>query len=1111
MLEQLYKITKFILVSISMLFFTGQAFAQFTITDNLKGSTAPGIEIGDSAKLTSGDEDPVNAGWLRLTNDGNHQKGYAYVNKSFPSTLGVLIDFEYIMWRTRLDSQYNGADGISVFLFDAMYGPGNFQLGEYGGSLGYANKEGTGVTGGYVGIGLDAYGNFANESEGKNGGSNGLSPNSIVFRGPTTNDSNTTNPYLEGVTILENGSIVNAMEREGNALGNVIDYDDVSTNRPDNQQFYRRVQIEIRPTGTGFYDISVSWATEIGGDISELMTYQTADIPPELLKVGFAASTGGGFNNHEVRNLMITTPGNLRVAKKASKDILRSVSAATGPSNEIEYYIEVINDTPAELTAIDFSDELTDANGNAIPDGMFEITSITTENFINEDLPTPSQNDPLTSGSFEGTLHLAPNKTGKIKVQGRLTAMPEGNDLVNTTSAFPTTITDEDLLNNTASVRTPVVSESSDLVITSQVNQSCLNATDGNEFELIVSNIGVLDLDYGNQSASNKLTVTTELPSGMILDNFNGDGWTSSTTGSTYTFTRVNDGTLNSGQSLPAISYTLNSAGIEEYTNTVIVESTGEPVENHHNNESSSTVNATPGAPTANETIYYCLDATAPPLEATADADHTLLWYLNPGGAVSTTPFTPSTSSEGSTTYYVSQRAEGGCESDLTEITVVILENPTAGSITEVPDICPETIPQEIDSDSPGTGGGTITYRWESSIDDAQTWTEIPNQNGETLQPTALNETTAFRRTTLDTENGITCESEPTEPIWIYMSVSADCAVCTTDIDGETFNWNYTSDGEAPSDPVVQNIIQPATNAGFVFDIYELDNSFNMEINGILLATQEIEFQSSGTDGINIRFQDGDEYETNTEEKIWEMTGETGKPIVRVVISPSGSIAMYGSKTSSDNSAYSLEPLELFAGNTFNSIHWNTSNPNNIDVTQNVVGATKMIGYGSGQNIVPCDTYIVEKEGVFNDENGDGIAQPGETITYTLTVKNAGDIDIYDLVLEDLMLGGEITDTPTGDDNNDGVLNTYEEWVYTVDYTVTQADIDEKGVYNLATVTGTNVLDEELDSETSTDPNPLDPDDPMYDPNRPDHTFVPLKGRSLLITNPMIYQKVKSN
>ncbi len=157
------------------------------------------------------------------------------------------------------------------------------------------------------------------------------------------------------------------------------------------------------------------------------------------------------------------------------------------------------------------------------------------------------------------------------------------------------------------------------------------------------------------------------------------------------------------------------------------------------------------------------------------------------------------------------------------------------------------------------------------------------------------------------------------------------------------------------------------------------------------------------------------------------------------------------------------------------------------------------------------ETYSLQKEGTFNDENNDGIAQPGETITYTLTVENTGVIDILDVVLEDPMLGGIITVAPTGDTNSDGILNPNETWVYTVPYTLTQVDIDNKGVYNLASVAGKNDLDEDLPPVTSVDPTPLDPSDPNYDPTRPNHTFVPLKGRSLLITNPNIYHKVKNN
>jgi len=306
MLQFLDSNLKHLYLVVTLFFITYQVNAQFTITDNFKGSTVQDVIIGDDAKLTSGDEDPINAGWLRLTNDGNNRKGYAYVNKSFPSTLGVLIDFEYIQWRTRADNTYQGADGISVFLFDAQYGPGNFQLGAYGGSLGYANKSNPtepGVTGGYVGIGLDAYGNFARASENKNGGPSGLSPNSIVFRGPTTNNYNTTNPYLKGITVLQNGNIVDAMNSAGNAHHDVVDYNTVTSTRPTYQQFYRRVQVEIIPTGTGFYDIN-----EIMGATSA--NYQPGNISKTTAFRRITVATGNTTCESEASNVITITTKN---------------------------------------------------------------------------------------------------------------------------------------------------------------------------------------------------------------------------------------------------------------------------------------------------------------------------------------------------------------------------------------------------------------------------------------------------------------------------------------------------------------------------------------------------------------------------------------------------------------------------------------------------------------------------------------------------------------------------------------------------------------------------------------------------------------------------------
>lgn len=94
--------------------------AQFTITETFKGSSVGSNIIlgGDptTATLTSGIVDPVNNGWLRLTNDATNQRGFAYINTPFPSSMGIFLEFEYKTWRSKNDT-YNGADGFTVFLF----------------------------------------------------------------------------------------------------------------------------------------------------------------------------------------------------------------------------------------------------------------------------------------------------------------------------------------------------------------------------------------------------------------------------------------------------------------------------------------------------------------------------------------------------------------------------------------------------------------------------------------------------------------------------------------------------------------------------------------------------------------------------------------------------------------------------------------------------------------------------------------------------------------------------------------------------------------------------------------------------------------------------------
>jgi gliding motility-associated-like protein len=91
------------------------------------------------------------------------------------------------------------------------------------------------------------------------------------------------------------------------------------------------------------------------------------------------------------------------------------------------------------------------------------------------------------------------------------------------------------------------------------------------------------------------------------------------------------------------------------------------------------TVNTTPAAPTATSPIAYCQGVTATALIATGT---NLLWYTVPtGGVSSNTAPTPSTTTAGTTTYYVSSTV-GTCEGPRRAIVVNVTGTPLAPLVT---------------------------------------------------------------------------------------------------------------------------------------------------------------------------------------------------------------------------------------------------------------------------------------------------------------------------------------------------------------------------------------------------------------------------------------------
>ena len=129
------------------------------------------------------------------------------------------------------------------------------------------------------------------------------------------------------------------------------------------------------------------------------------------------------------------------------------------------------------------------------------------------------------------------------------------------------------------------------------------------------------------------------------------------------------------------------------------------------------------------------------------------------------------------------------------------------------------------------------------------------------------------------------------------------------------------------------------------------------------------------------------------------------------------------------------------------------------------------------------------KEGVFNDENGDGFAEPGETVTFSFLVTNQGNVTLNNLFITDPVIGiNSLAVTP-------GILSPGQSGVANASYILTPEVIESGGIYNIAEVTGTT-RNSTIVRSPSNDPTPLDPMNPNYNDQCPNCTFINLERPS---------------
>lgn len=231
---------------------------------------------------------------LRLTDHLNNLSTAVTLQRYFPAAGNYIsLEFNYFAWDT---SSGQGADGIAFILSDSSITP---QPGAFGGSLGYAQKTGiSGFAGGWLGVGLDEYGNYANNSEGRVGYLSGCSggtlcSNRISLRGSGSGSGTASSNYafLRGSSALS----PNLDTRPTTTAGRGYRYQVVVDARTSGKAL---VSVNQDTTGTGG-----SYGSVISS-FDALSSSTQAALPNKWL-VSMTGSTGGSVNYHEVDNLKI--------------------------------------------------------------------------------------------------------------------------------------------------------------------------------------------------------------------------------------------------------------------------------------------------------------------------------------------------------------------------------------------------------------------------------------------------------------------------------------------------------------------------------------------------------------------------------------------------------------------------------------------------------------------------------------------------------------------------------------------------------------------------------------------------------------------------------------
>ncbi len=312
--------------------------------------------LGNAASPSSGatqTPDPAGQGALRFTNWYGQAGSIISSGTPFPTGAGIQVVFKTVTYDgDRGGAGGDGADGMAFFLMDGSLPP--YDTGAFGGSLGYTcannnndntlRSDGTvrgydGLIGGYIGLGIDEYGNFLNPGDNTATGP-GYLPGRIGLRGAGSIafgwlSTNFPALYPPSLTTVPDGGTVTAARRAVHntcatgflwdfsnpaapvqtlipvadyapvgapvILNNILPGQLIAAEGASTRGAANPITYALKITQNGILSLNISYN---GGNYQPVITKQditAANGPlPASFRFGFTGSTGGSRNVHEI-------------------------------------------------------------------------------------------------------------------------------------------------------------------------------------------------------------------------------------------------------------------------------------------------------------------------------------------------------------------------------------------------------------------------------------------------------------------------------------------------------------------------------------------------------------------------------------------------------------------------------------------------------------------------------------------------------------------------------------------------------------------------------------------------------------------------------------------